>query len=161
MRSDAIRMHGRLILFAIAAVALAACAEMRPIVPGPSGALPAQGAASGPFGVRRIELQFPDGRAESTVPRGGVLAARAIVQTQGSGILRGAWLADGQPVGSFTVTVSAGATVTIETGAGTAIPTLMPGPHVLSLRIDDPATALAPPQIRYHVTAMEAPRDAR
>ena len=136
--------------------ALGACADMRPVIPSASGALPAQGAAAGPFAVRRIELQFEDGRAERTVARGGTVTARAIVQTQGTGVLRGAWLANGQPVGTFALTVNAGATVTIGSGAATPLPTVVPGPHTLSLRIDEPAITLAAPVIHYLVTAEEA-----
>jgi hypothetical protein len=143
----------------LAAASLAACGSLRPapLPQGPSYA----GAAAGPLRVRRIALAFADGRAGATVPRNARLRARATIELDGSGPFRGTWLADGVPVEVVVRSVAAGETLVLETSAATVLPTVEPGPHEISFRVESPAASPGAPVLRYAVAADEGRPDAR
>lgn len=131
----------------------AGCSGFTPVVPGSSPPSSGRGEASGLLMVRTVDLSFENGRAEATVGRNGMLRAKAAVQFDGNGQFRGAWLVDGHVIGLLNMVVSYGRTIYLETGSAAILPAFEPGAHDVSLRIDEPATTLPMPVIRYWVTA--------
>ena len=150
-----------LLALCLGAAAVAGCGGLTPVVPPPSQPRLSGGTTTGPLTIRRIELTFPDGRPQTTVARNSPLTARAVVQFNGTGPFRAAWVVDGRSVELVTAMVTFGDTLTIESGAATVLPTFEPGPHELSLRIEEPKTTLPSPLIRYNVTVDEAPSHAK
>lgn len=136
-------------------VGCAGCSGVTPVMPRSVAPPPSSGPTSGPLAIRRIDLLFVDGRAETTVPRNSRLVVKAAVQFDGNGQFRGAWIVDGRVVGLMSRMVTYGQTVNLETGSETILPTFEPGPHDVRIRIDEPATALPMPVIRYWVTGNE------
>ena len=112
----------------------------------------AGGKTSGPLQITRIELTFANQQAEATVPQDARLHARAVIRTDGNGPLRATWLVDGRPLETVALNLSLGSTVTLQTGAGTRLPTFEPGPHSVTLRVQEPAPPFPVPVIRYFVT---------
>ncbi|MBI5441231.1 MAG: hypothetical protein HY900_08480 [Deltaproteobacteria bacterium] len=151
------------VLFALAlgVVPLTACGELRPVVPPPSQPRLSGGTTTGPVSIRRVELSFADGRPLANVPRNSRVGARAVVQFNGTGPFRASWLVDGRPVELVSTMVSFGDTLTFDTAPATVLPTFEPGAHEVSLRVEQPATTLPSPQIRYFVTVDEAPTHAK
>jgi hypothetical protein len=110
------------------------------------------GTTTGLLTLRRVELQFMNGRSQITVPRDSSLAARAIVQFNGNGLFRALWIVDGRVVGTVSMLVTFGDTLTIDTAPGTILPAFEPGLHEVTLRIEQPVSTLTVPAITYMVT---------
>lgn len=127
------------------------CDRLRPIDAPPSYMHLSGGMTTGPLALRRIELQFPNQRGEITVPLHSRLAARATIQFDGNGLFRAAWVVDGRVIETVSLTVTFGDTLTMDTAPSTVLPTLEPGPHDLTLRIEQPLPSFTVPVIRYWV----------
>ena len=112
----------------------------------------AGGKTSGPLQITRIELMFANQQAEVTVPQYARLHARAVIRTDGNGTLRATWLVDGRPLEAVALSLSFGSTVTLQTSADTRLPTFEPGPHTVTLQVQEPAPPFPVPVIRYFVT---------
>jgi hypothetical protein len=132
------------------------CSSLTPYPAEPETIHFSGGGTTGPLAIRRIELQFSNGRAEMTVPRNGRLAARAIVQVKGNGFFKGAWVVDDQVVEIISTMVTFGDTLTIDMAPSTILPTFDPGRHRLTLKIDQPLfSGLTIPNLFYTVTVNE------
>jgi len=107
--------------------------------------------------IRRIELLFPNGRGEITVPLDAALGARAVVDYVGNGALTGRWLVDGRPIQEFNQTLLFGSTLTLETAAIPGLPTFEPGRHEVTLQLTSPAVAFPIPVVRYVVESAPGP----
>jgi hypothetical protein len=136
-------------------LAVSSCARLRPVDAPPPYIHLSGGVTTGPLVLRRIELQFPNQRGEITVPLHSQLTARAIVQFNGNGLFRADWVVDGRVIETISLMVTYGDTLTIDTAPTTVLPTLEPGPHELTLRIEQPAPSLTVPLIRYWVSTDE------
>jgi len=140
----------------IAVAILTGCADMRPVPVGSIGAA-GGGTTTGALSITRIELVFDNGRAQATIPRNGRLSAHASIQFNGNGLLRAAWLVDGNPIEIVNRNVVFGETVILDTSPITLMPTFADGAHEVTLRIDQPQTALRMPQIQYFVSGDAMP----
>jgi hypothetical protein len=131
------------------------CSSLTPVPAEPETIHFSGGGTTGPLAIRRVELQFSDGRAGMTVPRNSKLAARAIVQVKGNGLFKGSWVVDDQVVEIISTMVTFGDTLTIDMAPSTLLPTFDPGQHRLTLKVDQPVSSLAMPTIVYGVTVNE------
>jgi hypothetical protein len=116
------------------------------------------GASGAGFGVTRIEVSFDDGTLVRLVDTGSNLRARAEVQSNGSGFLRGVWeIADaastlGRPIYRPLQSVSHALSGASErTFTSPVLPTDNEGLHVIRFRVLEPDTAFAIPALRYYV----------
>ena len=110
-----------------------------------------------PFGISFIQLRFEDGKAYREIPRDfQPLRALADIKFEGTGSLQGDWLVDGQPFRPISETLSFARDLTIDSGLRPPLPTNIPGPHEVSLRITQPPSEFQIPVIRYYVSS-EAP----
>jgi len=107
--------------------------------------------------IRRVEITFPNGRGEITVPLGAPLAARALVDCVGNGPLLGRWVVDGRALQEVNQTVTFGASLALETAAIPGLPTFEPGLHEVTLQLTTPAVAFALPVARYVVESAAGP----
>jgi hypothetical protein len=130
----------------------AGCGQLTPVPVPMDSAQVSGGATTGPLVVRRVELQFTDGRPRATVPQGETVTARARIRFDGTGLLRATWLVDGRALQTVSMPVSYGDSLTLDSSPGILLPTFEPGPHEVVLRIDQPAGALTVPAIVYTVT---------
>jgi len=135
--------------------AISGCANLRPVDAPPPYIHLSGGMTTGPLALRRIELQFPNQRGEITVALHSHLTARASVQFNGNGLFRADWVVDGRVVEAISFMVTFGDTLTIDTAPTTVLPTLEPGPHELTLRIEQPIPSFSVPVIRYWVMTSE------
>ena len=140
------------VMTVVVAGAVAGCSSLTPVPPQPAPVHISGGTTTGPLKIRRVELQFSNGRAQITVPGNSKLTARALIQFNGNGLFRATWLVDDIIVGIVSTTVTYGDTLTIDTAPEVVLPTLEPGLHRLMLRVEEPASALTMPAINYMVT---------
>ena len=110
------------------------------------------GTNTGPLELRRMELTFSNDRGEITVPFDSRLRATAIIRFDGSGLFRATWVLDGREIETVVINIVFGDTLKLSMKKGMHLPTFDPGPHQLTLKIQDPATALTLPVITYFVT---------
>ncbi|HFC98326.1 MAG TPA: hypothetical protein ENJ40_07715 [Thermosulfurimonas dismutans] len=111
------------------------------------------------FQIKRLELYFPNGRGEITVPRHHRgLRAYARVRYTGSGPLRAYWEVDGRLLSYVQRELVYAGEVVFETPPIPPLPTFDPGTHVVRFVIEDPRPAFELPSIVYFVTAREKPR---
>ncbi len=169
MRSDAkgsprVNVVAIVLILAAAAVALALSGCGTAPVAGTAPAPPAApvfrlsgGATTGPLAVRRVEIVFPNGRGEIMVPRSAALRAEAVIRFNGNGPFRAVWVVDGRPVEIVAQMIAFGDTLTLGTSPATVLPTFEPGPHTVTLRIEQPAPPFPVPVVSYIVTGDEAP----
>ncbi|MBI1820996.1 MAG: hypothetical protein HYR79_04730 [Nitrospirae bacterium] len=113
------------------------------------------GSTTGPLTIRRVELRFSNGQAETIVPRNGKLSTQAIIQFNGNGLFRASWLVDDRVVEAVSTTVTFGNTLTVDMAPPTRLPTFEPGQHRLTLRIEQPVSSLTIPTLIFMVTADE------
>jgi PKD repeat protein len=107
-----------------------------------------------PFGISFIQLRFEDGKAYREVPREfQALRAFADIKFEGTGSLQGDWLVDGQPFRPISETLSFARELTIDSGLRPPLPTNIPGPHEVSLRLTQPPATFQSPVIRYFVSS--------
>lgn len=112
---------------------------------------------SGSFGadlaVTTVAVEFPT--AGTTVPLEAPLHARALIFGEGSGSVLGAWIVNGIAVESFSVDLTGGRVVEVETVI--SLPTGIVGLHEVTVEITDPAT-LRSPAVPYLVTTRSLER---
>ncbi len=113
------------------------------------------GATSGPLKVDRVELNFQNDRGEITVSVNEKLKAYAVIRFSGNGLFRAFWVVDGRVVEEVTLTLAFGNTLTLWTRPETVLPTFEPGPHTLTLKIEQPKPAFKVPAIRYFVAGIK------
>lgn len=135
---------------------ISGCAELRPVPVGQIGAT-GGGTTTGPLAITRVDMVFDNGGARITIPRNGRLSVRATIRFDGSGPLRAVWLVDGAAVELVSRNVVFGETVVLETAPATILPALVDGTHEVTLRVDQPQTALPMPQLRYVVSGDAPP----
>ena len=128
------------------------CANLRPIKAHSAYIHLSGGMTTGPLALRRIELQFSNQRGEITIPQHSQLTGQAIIQFNGNGLFRAYWVVDGRVIEPVSLMVTFGDTLTIDTAPATVLPTLEPGQHELTLRIEQPIPPFTVPVIRYWVT---------
>lgn len=109
------------------------------------------GYTAGPLKVNRAEVAFPNKRGDITVPYGADVKAEATVKFSGNGLFRAAWLVDGRAVENVAVTITYGDTLHLDMSETTVLPAFEPGPHTVTLRVDEPAGVKAI-EARYFVT---------
>jgi hypothetical protein len=108
------------------------------------------------FDINRIELYFPNRRAEITVERNAPrLKAFANIRFSGSGILQGYWQVNGWTVGLVNQQVFAGQTLTLATPDVPALPTSDTGNHLVQFVITNPKTLIPLPTAIYFVKAKD------
>jgi len=110
------------------------------------------GRTAGPLGLVRAELTFDNALGEATVARGEPLGACGTLRFDGNGLLRAAWEVDGRTLEVVSAHVVFGNSVRVCTGAGTVLPTFEPGPHQVTLRVQEPRPDFEIPTLRYFVT---------
>ncbi len=110
------------------------------------------GKATGPLKMTRIELNFSNNLGDITIPMNSRLDAYAIIRFDGNGLFRASWLVDGRILEHVAINVTSGNTLTLRTAAGTIIPTFEPGPHSLTLKVEEPVPGFKIPVITYFVT---------
>lgn len=121
--------------------------------------------AQAPFAVTRVELVFPNGRGEITVPnRYPDLRAFALLRFGGIGVAQGTWKVDGRIIGPIAEPTVYGEDLILSTPA---LPTVEAGRHRVTLDLTQPHAAFKIPEITYFVTnedfetfrkRMEAPK---
>lgn len=109
------------------------------------------GYTAGPLKVNRAEVTFPNKRGDITVPYGAEVKAEATVKFSGNGLFRAAWLVDGRALENVAVTITYGDTLHLDMSGKTVLPAFEPGPHTVTLRVDEPAGVKAI-EARYFVT---------
>jgi len=114
-------------------------------------------AASGPaaalaaFAVTRVELVFPNGRGEVTVPlRYPQLRAFGMLRFSAVGVVRATWKVDGRILGPVVEPTVFNEDLIVATPE---LPTFEPGLHKVTLEFTDPKPAFKVPTITYFVTA--------
>ena len=111
---------------------------------GPASALAA-------FAVTRVELVFPNGRGEVTVPlRYPQLRAFGMLRFTGVGVVRATWKVDGRILGPVVEPTLFNEDLIVATPE---LPTFEPGLHKVTLELTDPKPAFKVPTITYFVTA--------
>ena len=116
------------------------------------------GSGAGRFNVSRIALSFDDGAVVRVVPVKSHLNSVAEVTFVGSGFLRGDWeVADpgstaGTPIFRVLQPVSQGVGGSDRVKMNSpALPTEMPGLHMVRLHVTDPLPGFDPPVLYYYV----------
>ncbi len=109
------------------------------------------GQTTGPLGISRIEITFPNRRGDITVPIRTELTAQATIRFHGNGLFRAVWRVDGRDLERVNLTITHGDTLHLPM-ARTALPTFEPGRHRVSLSILAPANAPPGPEVWYLVT---------
>jgi PKD repeat protein len=107
-----------------------------------------------PFQVSYLRLRFDDGQPYKVVAKNTPgLRAYADIKFEGTGIIQVQWLVDGLPLPVQSRALTFAQTDVIDSGPVPGLPTELPGPHDVSLRILSPAADFEVPVIRYFVTA--------
>jgi hypothetical protein len=109
------------------------------------------GTTTGPLQVKRVELLFPNNRGDITVPINSKLSVKAIVQFNGNGLFRATWEVDGRVLENVAINVSYGDTLELVAKKTTVLPTFEPGPHRVTLKIEQPKTSFVVPTVNYFV----------
>ena len=114
--------------------------------------LPAASVSAQPaFALTRIELVFPNGRGEITVPlRYPQLRTFGMLRFSGSGIVQAMWKVDGRIVAPVVEPSLFHEDLIVATPE---LPTFEPGLHRVTLDVNDPKPAFKRPTITYFVTA--------
>jgi len=112
--------------------------------------------ATAEFSINRLQLYFENRRAEITVKRNQPgLKAYADLRYVGSGLLQGYWEVDGRILSYVNNHLVYGRSVTLESPDIPALPTIVPGTHIVKLIITNPPVDIAIPEAVYFVTAEE------
>lgn len=112
-----------------------------------------QPAALPAFALTRVELVFPNGRGDITIPlRYPEFRAYAMLQFAGSGVFQGTWKVDGRVMGAVAEPTVFGDGLIL---TSPALPTFEPGLHRVTLEVTAPAPAFRVPTVTYFVTAEE------
>jgi hypothetical protein len=107
-----------------------------------------------PFQVSFLRLRFDDGQPYKVVAKNTPgLRAYADIKFEGTGIIQVQWLVDGLPLPVQTRALEFAQTDVLDSGRVPGLPTELPGPHDVSLRILSPQADFEVPVIRYFVTA--------
>ncbi len=118
------------------------------------------GGASGKVTVERIELSFPGGAADATVPRRGTVpAAVATVRYQGTGTFEAAWELDGKVHARVSRAVDVLGAARFEVPELPPLPADAVGPHRLRFVPGRTGRGVTVPELTYHVTG-DAPEAA-
>jgi hypothetical protein len=113
-------------------------------------ACPRAAAPQAPFTATRIELVFPNGRGEITVPlRYPDLRAFGLLRFSGLGVAQGTWKVDGRIIGPLAEPTVYGEDLIV---ASPPLPTFEPGQHRLTLDLARPQPTFKIPEITYFVT---------
>jgi hypothetical protein len=151
----------RLAAFALAGLALAACAEQR-VAPGASDyrPLPFRSQVTvtgtdnpGPLRVATVDLGFALGRSPATVRQGAVVQAVLTATIAGHGEFRGHWERDGAAVDAVSVFITYGDRLEVRLGGAESLPTDATGSHEVRFVIEAPADAPQPDPVTYVVTS--------
>ncbi len=103
-----------------------------------------------PFTVTRVELVYPNGRGEITVPhRYPDLRAFGLLRFSGLGVAQGTWKVDGRIIGPIAEPTAYGEDLIL---ASPPLPTFEAGQHRVTLDLTNPPPAFRIPQITYFVT---------
>ncbi|HEV8585696.1 MAG TPA: hypothetical protein VGT02_12065 [Methylomirabilota bacterium] len=121
--------------------------------------------AQAPFTVTRVELVFPNGRGEITVPlRYPDLRAFGLLRFSGIGVAQGTWKVDGRIIGPIAEPTAYGEDLII---SSPSLPTFEAGQHRVTLDLTNPHPTFRIPEVTYFVTnedletfrkRMEAPK---
>jgi hypothetical protein len=113
---------------------------------------------SAPFAISGGILRFANGTASLSIVRdtSGVTAF-ADLKFEGSGLLQAEWRVDGKPFKTSTQSLGFSGQVTIDSGKLPGLPTVVIGPHTVSLRIVKPDVAFIIPDISYYVAGAPEP----
>jgi hypothetical protein len=121
--------------------------------------------AQAPFTVTRVELVFPNGRGEITVPlRYPDLRAFGLLRFSGIGVVQGNWKVDGRIMGPVAEPTVYGEDLIL---SSPSLPTFEAGQHRLTLELTNPRPTFKIPDLTYFVTnedfetfrkRMEAPK---
>lgn len=105
------------------------------------------------FALNRIELIFPNGRGDITIPlRYPEFRAYALLQFTGNGFVQGNWKVDGRIIGPIAEPVVFGEMLIL---ASPVLPTFEQGLRRLTLEVTEPKPAFKIPVITYFVTGEE------
>lgn len=108
------------------------------------------------FTITRLELEFLDGKGQTTVRRNDQgLKAKAIITTRGTGLLQGYWEVDGRPFPPIEQYITFGQTVNIETPDIPPLPTYDVGDHLLRFVVTEPVLQFSLPTLVFTVTPEE------
>jgi PKD repeat protein len=109
--------------------------------------------------LHKAELRFDNGRAYRIVPRNSQhLQAELQMKMEGTGLITGFWVLDGQIFKPFSQMARQGDIALIKTGLTPPLPTIDPGLHKLTVQLTRPQT-LDLPEIAYFVEPMSAQMD--
>ena len=102
------------------------------------------------FTVTRVELVFPHGRGEITVPlRYPDLRAFGLLRFSGIGVAQGTWKVDGRIIAPIAEPTTFGEDVILSTPP---LPAVEAGQHRVTLELTHPTPAFRIPEITYFVT---------
>lgn len=110
------------------------------------------GSTHGPLRLVRAELAFDNNLGEATVARGEPLGVCGMLRFDGNGLLRAVWEVDGRVLEQVSTHVVFGNTLRVCTGPAAVLPTFEPGPHQVTLRVQEPPPSPELPSVRYFVT---------
>lgn len=106
-----------------------------------------------PFQISFIQLRFEDGKPYKVVSKNfEPLVVYADIKYEGTGILQGQWLVDGEPFSLISYALPFAKQTVINSGKIPGFPTQSLGRHEVSLRIIQPKTEYTIPVIRYFVS---------
>lgn len=106
--------------------------------------------------LHKAELRFDNGRAYRIVPKNSHhLQAELQMKMEGTGLITGYWILDGQIFKPFSQISRQGDTALIKTGLTPPLPTLDPGLHRLTVQLTRPQT-MDLPEIAYFVEPISA-----
>lgn len=106
--------------------------------------------------LHTAELRFDNGRAYRVVARNSShLQAELQMKMEGTGLVTGIWLLDGQPFKQFSQLVNQGVVTTIKTGFTPPLPTIDPGLHKLTVQLFRPTSEILQ-EISYFVEPVSA-----
>ncbi len=94
-----------------------------------------------PVSVHEVAIVYP--REGARVGRGERIVPRGVLAVTGSGTITGAWELDGVPFDRFVAVARGGEPVPVE--GRVPVPVTGDGPHVLTLRVDAPASLVSDP----------------
>jgi len=101
--------------------------------------------------LHKAELRFDNGHAYRIVAKGSRhLQAELQMKMEGTGLITGMWIIDGQPFSQFSQFANQGVVTTIKTGLAPSLPTIDPGLHRLTVRLTRPVSESLP-EINYFV----------
>jgi hypothetical protein len=114
--------------------------------------------AAGGFSIRRMELYFPNRRAEMTIPQYVEdLKAYAEIRFNGSGLLEGRWEVDGRTIETVKQYLTFGGLTILESPKAPILPTFETGTHMVKFVIQKPVVDFPLPAIVYFVVPRSYP----